>query len=89
MVHTENRIKELGLTLPEMPKPLGSYCPVTRSGNLLFLAGHIPFKEDMKALHVGKVCSHILCCAKRGLRLLFLVAFGPLPVQSLHQHFAM
>jgi enamine deaminase RidA (YjgF/YER057c/UK114 family) len=29
--------------------------PVTRSGNLLFLSGHVPFKEDMKTLHVGKV----------------------------------
>ena len=38
-----------------MPKPLASYTSCTRSGNLLFLAGHIPFKEDMKSLHVGKV----------------------------------
>ena len=26
-----------------------------RTGNLLYLAGHIPFKEDLKSLHVGKV----------------------------------
>ncbi|KAL1499203.1 hypothetical protein AB1Y20_013711 [Prymnesium parvum] len=55
MVHTENRLSELGYTLPTMPQPLASYISCTRTGNLLFLAGHVPFKEDMKTLHVGKV----------------------------------
>ena len=52
---TEARLKELGLTLPIMPQALASYVPWVRSGNLLFLAGHVPFKEGMKELHVGKV----------------------------------
>ena len=55
MVHTEKRIEELGLKLPAMPMPLASYTPWIRTGNLIFLSGHVPFKEDMKALHVGKV----------------------------------
>ena len=52
---TEARIAELGLTLPTMPTPLASYIPCSRAGNLLYLSGHVPFKEDMKSLHVGKV----------------------------------
>jgi len=55
MLHTEKRIEELGLTLPEMPKPLANYVPAIRSGNMVYLAGHIPFKEDMKTLNVGTV----------------------------------
>ena len=41
-VHIEARIEELGYTLPENAKPQGNYVPVTRSGNLLFTAGHLP-----------------------------------------------
>jgi enamine deaminase RidA (YjgF/YER057c/UK114 family) len=49
MVHTEKHIEELGITLPTMPTPLANYQPFTRSGNLVFTAGHIPFKEDVCA----------------------------------------
>jgi|TARA_B110001469_G_C9538409_1_gene267448 enamine deaminase RidA (YjgF/YER057c/UK114 family) len=52
---TEARLNELGLTLPIMPQALASYVPWVRSGNLLFLAGHVPFKEGMKELYAGKV----------------------------------
>ena len=52
---TEDRLKELGLTLPVMPSPLASYVPWVRTGNLIFLSGHVPFQEDMKTLHTGKV----------------------------------
>ena len=38
----EGRIKELGLTLPDPPKPGGNYVPAVRVGNLLFLSGHGP-----------------------------------------------
>ena len=55
MVHTEAKIAELGLKLPPMPVPLASYVPILRTGNMVFLSGHVPFKEDMKTLHQGKV----------------------------------
>jgi len=55
MVKTEARLAELGLTLPKMPTPLASYVPCARSGNMLFLSGHVPFKEDMKSLYSGKL----------------------------------
>jgi enamine deaminase RidA (YjgF/YER057c/UK114 family) len=41
----ENRIKQLGLTLPVPGKPLGNYVPGVRVGNLLFLSGHGPVRE--------------------------------------------
>jgi len=46
MSQIENRILELGYTLPEVPAPAGSYVNCVRSGNLLFLAGGIPPLED-------------------------------------------
>jgi len=54
-VHTEAKIAELGFTLPAYPAPLAMYAPIVQTGNLVFLAGHVPFKEDMKTLHQGKV----------------------------------
>ena len=42
----EARIKELGLTLPNPPKPMGNYVPGVRTGNLLFLSGHGPIRIE-------------------------------------------
>lgn len=55
MVHTEKKIEELGFTLPPPAKPLATYVPWVKTGNLIFISGHIPFKEDMASLHQGKV----------------------------------
>ena len=38
----ETVLKELGLDLPEAPKPLGAYVPAVRAGNLIFLSGMLP-----------------------------------------------
>jgi len=38
----EERLKELGLELPEAPKPIGSYVPCIQTGNLLFMSGILP-----------------------------------------------
>src|SRR5215471_11561686 len=51
----EGRIKELGLTLPDPPKPGGNYVPVVRVGNLLFLSGHGPSRVEGKPSARGKV----------------------------------
>lgn len=39
----EAKIKELGLTLPEAPKPVAAYIPAVKSGNYVFTSGQIPF----------------------------------------------
>ena len=38
----ELKIKKLGLTLPEAPKPVAAYIPAKQSGNLVFTAGQLP-----------------------------------------------
>jgi enamine deaminase RidA (YjgF/YER057c/UK114 family) len=38
----EDKLKELGIELPEAPDPLGSYIPVVKTGNLVFLSGMLP-----------------------------------------------
>jgi enamine deaminase RidA (YjgF/YER057c/UK114 family) len=51
----EGRIKELGITLPDPPKPGGNYVPAVRVGNLLFLSGHGPSRVEGKPSARGKV----------------------------------
>lgn len=46
MVQTEKQIEELGLTLPPAPGAKANYAPVQRSGNLLYLSGHLPVTAD-------------------------------------------
>lgn len=47
----EEKIAELGLTLPEAPKPVAAYVPAVRSGNLVFVSGQGPFGMELR----GKV----------------------------------
>jgi len=47
----EKKLEEMGLELPEIPKPMANYVPAVRTGNLLFLSGHGP----MKGTPPGKV----------------------------------
>jgi enamine deaminase RidA (YjgF/YER057c/UK114 family) len=50
----EDKLKELGIELPEAPKPLGSYIPAVRTGNLIFLSGMLPLIQG-KLVRQGKV----------------------------------
>jgi len=50
----EDKIKRLGITLSEAPKPLGSYVPCVQAGNLLFLSGMLPLREG-KLTRTGRV----------------------------------
>jgi enamine deaminase RidA (YjgF/YER057c/UK114 family) len=40
-----DRLKELGITLPPATAPVAAFSPFVRSGNLLFLSGHIAKKD--------------------------------------------
>jgi enamine deaminase RidA (YjgF/YER057c/UK114 family) len=42
VANTESRIKEIGLSLPEAPKPVAAYIPAKQTGNLVFTAGQLP-----------------------------------------------
>jgi len=54
----EARLKELGLVLPAVPKPVANYLPYRLAGNLLFLAGQGPRDEKGAAL-TGKLGAEI------------------------------
>lgn len=41
-MEVENKLAEMGLSLPPTPTPVANYIPAVRSGNLLFVAGHGP-----------------------------------------------
>ena len=50
----EDKLRELGIELLEAPSPLGSYVPVMRTGNLVFLSGILPLVKG-KLLRQGRV----------------------------------
>jgi enamine deaminase RidA (YjgF/YER057c/UK114 family) len=57
-VEIEDRIKSLGLELPEAPKPVANYVSAVRTGNYVFTSGQIPVvKGELKAK--GKVGGEI------------------------------
>jgi enamine deaminase RidA (YjgF/YER057c/UK114 family) len=50
----EERIAELGITLPDVPTPRWAYRPCVRSGNLIFVSGQIA-NEGGRILFPGKL----------------------------------
>ena len=50
----EAKLKELGVTLPDPPKPVANYVPVVRVGDLLFLSGVLP-SRDGQLVMTGKL----------------------------------
>jgi enamine deaminase RidA (YjgF/YER057c/UK114 family) len=49
----ENRLEELGLSLPPVPVPVASYVNCVRSGNHLHVSGGLPIDGDRRL--VGKI----------------------------------
>lgn len=47
-------LQRLGVTLPQAPRPVGSYVPACQAGDLVFVSGVLPFQEG-KILQPGKV----------------------------------
>jgi hypothetical protein len=50
----EQRLQELGITLPAPPEPFGAYVEAVQTGNLLFLSGMLP-TEGHGAKFIGRV----------------------------------
>ena len=50
----EERLAELGLTVPEVPTPVAVYVPAVVSGDLVFTSGQLPMKNGELML-TGKV----------------------------------
>ena len=52
------KLASLGWVLPPAAKPIASYVPFVRAGNLLFVSGQLPWREG-KLLATGKVPSAV------------------------------
>lgn len=50
----EEQLKRLGLELPQAPKPVATYVPAVRAGELLFLSGVLPMQNGQLAF-TGKL----------------------------------
>jgi enamine deaminase RidA (YjgF/YER057c/UK114 family) len=51
----EQRLAELGIELPRMATPVGSYVPGVMIGTILFMSGHGPFDSDGRVTSTGKL----------------------------------
>ncbi|MER5645134.1 RidA family protein [Streptosporangium sp. NPDC002524] len=54
----EERLAELGLTLPEVVPPLAAYVPAVRSGDHVYTSGQLPI-VDGKLVTAGKVGAEV------------------------------
>ncbi|MFC4589099.1 RidA family protein [Sphaerisporangium corydalis] len=54
----EERLAELGLTLPEVVRPLAAYVPAVRTGNHVYTSGQLPMVEG-KLLATGKAGAEV------------------------------
>ncbi len=50
----EEKIKKMGITIPEVVKPLAAYIPAMQVGNLVMTSGQVPISEG-KVKYTGKV----------------------------------
>jgi enamine deaminase RidA (YjgF/YER057c/UK114 family) len=50
----EERLAELGLAVPEVPKPVAAYVPAVRNGNHVYTSGQVPMRSGELML-TGKV----------------------------------
>lgn len=54
MTTPEERLAELGLSVPEVAKPVAAYIPALRSGNHVYTSGQLPMRDGQLIL-TGKV----------------------------------
>ena len=64
----EEKLETLGIKLPNPPTPAGSYVPVVKTGNLLFISGQIPM-ENGKVIFTGKVSDDNVEIAQKSARM--------------------
>jgi enamine deaminase RidA (YjgF/YER057c/UK114 family) len=50
----DEKLAKMNIALPSPPKPAGSYIPVVKTGNLVFVSGQIPMR-DGKVQVTGKI----------------------------------
>lgn len=55
MASPEDRLRELGIELPEPLAPVATYRMARRHGDTLYLSGHVPFALDGSGVIAGKL----------------------------------
>jgi enamine deaminase RidA (YjgF/YER057c/UK114 family) len=60
----EQRLRDLGITLPAPPEPFGAYVEAVQTGRLLFLSGTLP-TEGRGAKFIGRVGAELDVAAGR------------------------
>ncbi len=73
MTDPYDRLQELGLELPTVSAPKGSYIPAKRVGNLVFIAGQIPLRNG-RLLASGRVGGEVEPSQARNLSVQCLLA---------------
>jgi len=69
MSHPEEKLAELGLSVPEVAKPVAVYVPAVRSGNHVFTSGQLPMRSG-ELMVTGKVGGEVseeeaIACAQQ------------------------
>lgn len=77
----EQRLKELGITLPAPTEPFGSYVEAVQTGNLLFLSGQLP-TEGHSAKFIGRLGAEL--DLEAGRQAAYLAALNALAVARNH-----
>jgi enamine deaminase RidA (YjgF/YER057c/UK114 family) len=79
--NAEQRLKELGITLPAPPEPFGTYVEAVQTGNVLFLSGMLP-TEGREAKVVGRVGAEL--DVEAGRKAAYLAGLNVLAVARKH-----
>lgn len=77
----ERQLAELGIVLPPLPRPFGTYVEAVQTGNLLFLTGMLP-TENGEAKFIGRVGA--VFDVEAGLKAARLAALNALAVAREH-----
>jgi enamine deaminase RidA (YjgF/YER057c/UK114 family) len=77
----EQRLKELGISLPAPPEPFGIYAEAVPTGNLLFLTGMLP-TQGRAAKFIGRLGAEL--DVEAGRQAAYLAALNALAVARQH-----
>ena len=54
----ENKLQEIGISIPTAPDPVGAYVAFKKIGNLLYISGQLPISADGKMIK-GKIGNNL------------------------------
>src|ERR1700692_1784853 len=77
----ERRLQDLGIQLPGVPTPFGSYVETVQTGNLLFFSGMLPV-VDHKPKFVGRLGKEL--DVEKGREAAYIAALGVLAAARAH-----